>query len=357
MSRYLSDPPVDPIEGQTRPALLLVNLGTPDEPTPRAVKRYLREFLSDPRVVEIPGLIWKPILHGIVLNTRPRRSAEKYATIWRTEGSPLRVFTQRQTQLLKGLLGEHYGSNALAVRYAMRYGRPSIIEALDDLKAEGCERIIVLPLYPQYSASTTATVFDVIATWSAKQRNVPGFRFLKHFYDHPAYIEALGNNIRAYWKQHGRPDKLLMSFHGLPRFTQARGDPYSRQCERTATLLADELELQPGQWQLTFQSRFGRAEWLQPYTAATLEQLGRQRMPRVDVVCPGFVADCLETLEEMALEGKAIFLQAGGREFHAIPCLNDREDWIAALGRIAEEQLSGWLSPKAAPVRNLNAIR
>ena len=353
MSRYLSDPPIQDADLPSRTGVVLVNLGTPEEPTPAAVKTYLAEFLSDPRVVEIPRLVWKAILHGIVLNRRSRQSAEKYAQIWRNEGSPLRVFTQRQTQLLKGLLGEKFGDQ-LSVRYAMRYGRPAIRHVLDDLKAEGCERVLLVPLYPQYAASTTASVFDVIAAWCGRQRNVPALRLLKHFHDHPAYITALSNSVREFWRVQGRPDKLLMSFHGLPRYTYDRGDPYYAQCQHTASLLAAELGLQAEQWQLSFQSRFGRAQWLQPYTTASLQALAKQGVSRVDVVCPGFVADCLETLEEIALEGKAVFLQAGGREFHAIPCLNDRADWIVALAQIVEEQLGGWVN--RAPAARLRSV-
>ncbi|HKO87259.1 MAG TPA: ferrochelatase [Burkholderiales bacterium] len=356
MPRYLSDPPIQQSDLPSRTAVLLINLGTPDEPTPAAVKAYLAEFLSDPRVVEIPRLLWLPILHGIILNVRPRKSAAKYAQIWRAEGSPLRLFTQRQAQLLKGLLGEKFARDKPLVRYAMRYGRPAIEDVLDDLKSEGCERIVVVPLYPQYAASTTATAFDVVAEWCGKQRNIPALRTVKHFHDHPGYITALANNVREYWRAHGRPDKLLMSFHGLPRYTYERGDPYYAQCTRTAALLATELGLKEDMWQMSFQSRFGRAEWLQPYTAATLEMLAAKGLSRVDVVCPGFVADCLETLEEIALEGKAIFLQAGGREFHALPCLNDRQEWIAALAQIVEDQFGGWIQETPLQAAELRSV-
>jgi protoporphyrin/coproporphyrin ferrochelatase len=357
LSRYLSDPPFESSREPTRTAVVIVNLGTPEEPTVASVKSYLREFLSDPRVVEIPRFIWKPILHGIVLNTRPKRSAAKYATIWR-DGSPLRTHTEKQAMLLKGLLGEKWGGDKLRIRHAMRYGRPRIGEVLDDLKAEGCERIVVVPLYPQYSASTTASVFDALAAWWGKQRNVPALRTVKHFHDHPAYIQALASNVHDYWRKNGHPDKLLMSFHGLPRYTHERGDPYYVQCQHTAELLAAALNLEPVQWQLSFQSRFGSAKWLEPYTADTLRNLGgKGGASRVDVVCPGFVADCLETLEEIALEGKALFLQAGGREFHLIPCLNDRQDWIAALGRIVDEQLGGWVEPRPQVLRSATTIR
>ena len=322
--------------------IVLVNLGTPDAPTTDAVRRYLREFLSDPRVIEIPPLVWKPLLHGVILRTRPRASAAKYAMIWRDDGSPLRVYTERQAQLLQGLLGEQLRT-PIVVRHAMRYGNPPIGKVLAALQAERCERVLVLPLYPQYAASTTATALDKVFEFYARTRNVPELRTVKHFHDHPSYIRTLAESIRAFWLRQGRPDKLLMSFHGLPRFSLDRGDPYHCECHKTARLLAQELGLEADQWTLTFQSRFGRAEWLQPYTAATLEALGKQGVGRIDVVCPGFVSDCLETLEEIGIEGKQTFLQAGGREFHTIACLNDQPAWIAALADIARDHLHGWI--------------
>jgi len=326
-----------------RTGVLLVNLGTPDEPTPAAVRGYLREFLGDPRVVEIPRAAWWPILNGIILRTRPKASARKYAAIWSPDGSPLRVHTARQAALLRGYLGQQIKS-PFTVEYAMRYGRPSIDAVLEKLKAEGCDRILVLPLYPQYAASTTGTALDRVAAFVARTRNVPELRTVKHFHDHPAYIAVLGASVREYWREHGRPDKLVMSFHGLPRYTLDRGDPYHCECQKTARLLAEDLELEPARWMLTFQSRFGRAEWLKPYTQPALEELARQGARRVDVICPGFVADCLETLEEIDMECRAAFLDKGGREFHYIPCLNERDDWIKALVTIALGHLGGWVS-------------
>ena len=349
-------------------AILLVNLGTPAAPTPAAVRRYLREFLSDPRVVEIPRAIWNPILHGIILNTRPRRSAARYAAIWTPAGSPLRVYTERQAKLLQGLLGERLKA-PLVVDYAMRYGEPSIGAVLARLKAARCERILVLPLYPQYAASTTGTAFDQVFGALAQLRNVPEVRVVKHFHDHPAYVRALGDLVREHWCAHGRPDRLVMSFHGLPRYTLDRGDPYHCECQKTARLLAEELELADGVWQIGFQSRFGRAEWLKPYTAGVLAELGR-RGGRVDVICPGFVSDCLETLEEIGIEGKAIFVEAGGKALGLLPCLNDRPGWIEALAAIAREHLTGWIpegydrtaaeaagKASAARARRLGAVR
>ena len=341
--------------------ILLVNLGTPDAPTVVAVRRYLREFLSDPRVVEIPRAIWNPILHGLVLTTRPRRSAARYAAIWSRDGSPLRLHTERQAKLLQGLVGDRLKA-PIVVDHAMRYGAPSIAAALAKLKAERCERLLVLPLYPQYAASTTATALDEVAAVLARTRNLPELRVVKHFHDHPAYIGALGDLVRDYWRVNGRPDRLVLSFHGLPRSTLERGDPYHCECQKTARLLAENLELPGSAWQIAFQSRFGRAAWLTPYTAAVLAELGRQGMARVDVVCPGFVSDCLETLEEIGIEGKSIFVRAGGKALHLLPCLNERAGWIEALATIAREHLGGWLGEghdraKAAAAAESSAAR
>ena len=344
-----------------RAAVLLVNLGTPDAPTAPAVRRYLKQFLSDPRVVEIPRIVWLPILHGIILNTRPGQSAQKYARIWTEEGSPLMVHTVRQARLLAGFLGERIRS-PLMVEFAMRYGEPSIGGALEKLKAAGCDRILVLPLYPQYAASTTAAAFDEVANFIQRVRNAPEIRMVRHFHDHPAYIAALASQVRDHWARNGRADKLLLSFHGLPQISLTRGDPYHCECQKTARLLAEALQLPEGQWQLSFQSRFGRAEWLKPYTLATLGEYARKGARRVDVMCPGFVADCLETLEEIGIECKQAFLAAGGQEFHLIPCLNERNDWIHALADIALEHLGGWVSAnwdaaKAKVDRELSALR
>ena len=311
----------------SRSAILLVNLGTPEAPTRAALRRYLKEFLSDPRVVEIPRPLWWPILNGIILNVRPAKSAAKYAQIWERDGSPLRVHTERQAKLLRGYLGARGHAEPL-VEFAMRYGEPSLDSVLTRLKQQHCERILVLPLYPQYAASTTATAFDAISAWMRRTRNIPELRLLKHFHDHPGYIAALADSVRRHWQRHGRPDRLLMSFHGLPRYTLERGDPYHCECQTTARLLADALALAPEQYQLSFQSRFGRAHWIEPYTAATLAKWGKQGIARVDVICPGFVADCLETLEEIGIEGKTEFLNAGGKEFHLIACLNENPAWI-----------------------------
>jgi ferrochelatase len=328
--------------------ILLVNLGTPDAPTPQAVRAYLKEFLSDPRVVEMPRALWWLILNGIILNTRPKKSAAKYASIWLKEGSPLRVYTDKQATLLQGYLSQRTKAS-FVVDYAMRYGNPGIPQALRKLREQNCQRILLVPMYPQYAASTTATVCDIVFDELKRMRNMPALRTVRNFHDHPGYIKALANNINDYWMKHGRPEKLLMSFHGLPEYTLKKGDPYHCECHKTSRLLAQELGLKPEQYAVSFQSRFGRHEWLKPYTAATLKELGQQQTKRLDVICPGFVADCLETLEEIAQEGKEEFQHAGGGEYHYIPCLNDRNDWMHALTDLVLDNLHGWLiEPNAA---------
>lgn len=321
-------------------AVLWCNLGSPDAPTATAVRSYLAAFLGDPRVVEIPRALWALILHGIILRTRPAKSAVKYASIWTPEGSPLKIWTRKQALLLAGWLGER--GHRVEVRDAMRYGQPSIGSQLDQLKADGATRVLVLQAYPQYSATTTASVIDDINAWSARVRRLPEFRFVNDYHDDPLYIDALALSVEHHWQRNGRPDQLVMSFHGIPERNIRLGDPYQAQCLATARLLAERLRLTPAQHRVTFQSRFGRASWLQPYTEPTLRALGAAGVARVDVMCPGFPADCLETLEEIAMEGRDAFLQAGGKTFEYIPCLNDNPAWITALAGIAERHLSGW---------------
>jgi ferrochelatase len=326
-----------------RTAVLLVNLGTPDAPTVPALRRYLRDFLSDPRVVEIPRLVWWPLLHGVILNTRPAKSASKYASIWMPEGSPLAHWTAKQATLLQGYLGERgLRPPQLLVRHAMRYGNPSIASVLDELKATNAIRILVLPLYPQYAAATTASVVDAVMAWQRVQRRQPELRFVNHYHDDAGFIDALAARVRAHWMKEGRGDKLVLSFHGLPARSLALGDPYHCECHKTARLLAERLGLAKDEWLVTFQSRFGKARWLEPYTEPTLVALARQGITRVDVMCPGFAADCLETLEEIAQEARAAFLGAGGRGFAYIPALNDQHEWIAALAALAMRHLQGW---------------
>ena len=348
MPRFLDEPP-HRHGSPTTTAVVLVNLGTPDAPTAPALRRYLKEFLSDGRVVEIPKPLWWLILNGIILNTRPGKSAAKYASVWLPEGSPLRVHTERQTKLLKGLLGQR--GHQLTVVSAMRYGSPSIRSVLTHLKATGAKRILLVPMYPQYAASTTATVVDEAAAWMMQTRNQPELRFVRNFHDDPGYLAALEKSVRRHWQSNGKPgpeDRLLISFHGLPKRSLDLGDPYFCECHKTGRLLAERLGLQAEQYQITFQSRFGKAEWLQPYTAPTLKEWGKQGIRRVDVICPGFVADCLETLEEIAQEGREDFLAAGGREYHYIPALNEDDAWIKALADLIESQLGGW--PSRAPL-------
>ena len=340
----------EPAHSHDRPertAILLVNLGTPEAPTPAAVRKYLAEFLADPRVVEIPRALWWPILHGAILRTRPARSAAKYAAIWTPEGSPLWVWTRLQAVRLLGSLGER--GHPVLVQAAMRYGQPSVASALDALKAQGTTRILVLPLYPQYAAATTASTFDAVADWGHHARRVPELRVVNQFHDDEAYIAALASRVSEHWMREGRGRMLVMSFHGLPARSLALGDPYHCQCLATARLLAERLGLKPDEFRVTFQSRFGRARWLQPYTDATLRALARDGHSRVDVVCPGFVADCLETLEEIAIEGRNAFLTAGGTEFHPIACLNDSPAWIDALARLAIRHLQGWPTQPPSP--------
>jgi ferrochelatase len=341
MAFYLPEPP-HKHDQPARIGVLLINLGTPEAPTAAALRAYLKEFLWDRRVVEIPRPIWWLILNGIILNTRPAKSAQKYAAIWRPEGSPLKVFTARLAILLKGHLGERVRQPVL-VDYAMRYGQPSVASRIAALKAQGVDRLLVVPLYPQYAASSTGSALDAVWSTLLHTRNPPEIRTVRNFHDDPGYIQALRQSIEMFWTERGRPDVLVMSFHGVPRRSLDQGDPYHCECQKTGRLLAESLGLKPEQYRITFQSRFGRAEWLQPYTSATLENLGKAGTRRVDVVCPGFVADCLETLEEIGMEGKADFLKAGGQEYHYIPALNDRPLWINALTDLVQGHLTGWL--------------
>lgn len=321
--------------------VLLVNLGTPDEPTPAAVKKYLREFLWDPRVVQIPRLPWWFILNFLVLPLRSGKVAAKYGKVWLKDGSPLRVYHLRQAQMLKGYLGERFKA-ALPVVGAMRYGSPSIAEGLEALKSRGCERVLLFPLYPQFSHSTTTSVKDVVPALLKRVGYAPSVKLLKEFHAHPAYAKAIARNINEYWMKHGRPDKLVMSFHGLPRAMVDAGDPYEQQCHASGQLIATELGWNDARTIVTFQSRFGRQEWIGPATDEMLASLGEAGTGRVDVVCPGFAADCLETLEEIAIEGRRTFLEAGGKEFHYIPSTNDTPAWMTALAAVAGDFLEKW---------------
>ncbi len=353
-SPYRSEPAYR--HGQAgRTGILLCNLGTPDAPTPAAVRRYLGQFLSDPRVVEIPRAVWLPILHGIILRVRPARSARKYASIWTPEGSPLKVWTERQAKALGTALAA--GGHDVVVRYAMRYGNPSIASQLDALKADGATRILVVPAYPQYSGTTTASVCDAVYAWAAHTRSIPELRFVQRYHDDEGYIAALARRIRAHWTAQGQPDQLVMSFHGVPERTLHLGDPYHCECHKTARLLAAALGLERDRYKVTFQSRFGKAKWLEPYTEPTLVALAQAGTQRVDVVCPGFTGDCLETLEEISMEAREAFLHAGGKVFNYIPCLNDDPAWITALAGIAARHLAGWPTHGAPDSAALAASR
>ncbi|MDR1529524.1 MAG: ferrochelatase [Burkholderiales bacterium] len=316
--------------------VLLTNLGTPDAPTVGALRAYLAEFLSDRRVIETPRLLWLPILHGVVLRMRPAKSAEKYRQIWSKDGSPLMVYSIKQRDLVRGYLGEALKKEGLkpdsvAVEIGMRYGNPSIAKGLDTLRVAGATSIIVLPLYPQYSASTTGSTFDAVVQHMTRIRNVPEITILNGFHNHFSYLDALRKRLLHFWKGEGRPDHLLFSFHGAPEQTRRDGDPYHDQCQETARLLMEMLPFKDVAWSVAFQSRFGKARWIQPYTTEVLTKLAQKGVKRVDVICPSFVSDCLETLEEIGIGERKIFLKAGGKEFNLVPCLNDTHPWIVAL--------------------------
>ena len=320
--------------------ILLANLGTPDAPTPEAVRRYLAEFLWDPRVVEIPRPLWWPILHGVILRVRPARSARKYQVIWTPEGSPLLVVARRQAAAVAAQLAERC-PGPVRVAVGMRYGNPSIPAALAELRAAGVRRLLVLPLYPQYSAATVASTFDAVAAELRTWRWLPELRFVAHYHDDPGYLDALAARIRAA-RAEQPGERLLFSFHGLPRRNLLAGDPYHCQCHKTARLVAERLELESDAWAVAFQSRFGRAEWLRPYTSVLLGDWAKSGIKSVDVACPGFAADCLETLEEIAIENRRTFLEAGGERYRYLPALNDAPAHIGALVDIIRHHAAGW---------------
>ncbi len=332
------------LPSSARAGLLLVNLGSPDAPTPAALRRYLAEFLADPRVVEQPRWLWLPLLHGVILRVRPARSAAAYREIWTEEGSPLIAISRRQEAALREALADA----GVEVALAMRYGAPSVRDGLRALRQAGCERMLVLPLYPQYSATTTASVFDAVADELKQWRRVPALRFVDGYHAHPAYIAALAARIRAHRERHGRGERLLISFHGIPERYAKAGDPYPEQCAATARLLREALGLDEHEAPMSFQSRFGREPWLSPYTDETLQRLAGEGVRSVDVVCPGFAADCLETLEEIAMQNRDVFLAAGGEAFRYIPALNDDPAHVRALAGIAREQMADWLGDQPA---------
>jgi len=331
-------------DDEKRPiGILLVNLGTPDAPDRASVRRYLAEFLSDRRVVERHPAIWKPVLHGIILRTRPKRSAAAYQKIWEENGSPLLLFSQQQQQALQQHLDTSSDSgDGYRVALAMRYGSPSIADGLKQLRDQNARKILVLSLYPQYSATTTASIFDEVSARLREWRWIPEMRFINSYATDPAYIDALADSITSYWDQQQRSQKLLLSFHGIPQEYIDSGDPYADECRQTASLLAEKLSLSDNQWLLTYQSRLGPTQWLQPYTDATIEKIAGDGIESLDVVCPGFSVDCLETLEEIAMENRDNFIRAGGKTFHYIPALNDNPAHIAMMAELVSKHTRGW---------------
>lgn len=331
------------IEHKGKPAIgvLLVNLGTPEAPTPPALRSYLKQFLSDPRVVEMNRPLWWLILNLIILNVRPKKSAHAYQSVWSDAGSPLMQYSLLQKKKLQQALEQQFEKD-IYVELGMTYGSPSMAQAMSNLRDKNCTKLFVLPLYPQYSGSTTGAVSDalfaVLKTW----RRVPDLRLLTSYHDNPFYIAALANSVREHWEKHGRAEKLMMSFHGIPKRYFENGDPYPCHCRKTARLLAENLGLEEHQWQLSFQSIFGREEWLKPYTSEQLKAWGKEGIKDVDVICPGFAADCLETLEEIKVENRGYFIEAGGQDLRYIPALNDRDDHIQALVNLVSQECVGW---------------
>ena len=326
----------------TRVGVLLTNLGTPQAPVKKHLRAYLKEFLSDPRIVEIPRLLWWFILHGFILNFRPARSAASYRTVWTDQGSPLLFHTQDQAEALQDALCQQFGDKVI-VDFAMRYGEPSITDVVQGMLQRGVGKLLVLPLYPQYCGATTGSTFDALAADFTRRRWLPQLRFVNHYHDHAAYISALADSVKAYRAEHGSADKLLFSYHGVPQRYTDEGDPYYRECLETTQLVADVLGLDETDYLITFQSRFGREEWLQPSTDETLKGLPAQGVKSVQVICPGFAADCLETLEEVGVENRDYFLAAGGERYQYIPCLNSEPGHISALTALVSGHLAGWL--------------
>ncbi|MFK8048709.1 MAG: ferrochelatase [Halioglobus sp.] len=323
--------------------VLISNLGTPEAPQPRSLRRYLKEFLSDPRVVEVPRLIWWFILNGVILNIRPRRSAKAYAKVWTPAGSPLMEHTRAQADALATHLSMQFGEQVI-VDFAMRYGQPSVTRTIQGLIDRGVTRLLVLPLYPQYSGATTASTFDALADDFKRRRLLPEFRFVSHYHDYPPYIQALANKIKAHWETHGRAQKIIFSYHGVPQSYLDSGDPYHCECYKTTRLVAEQLGLEEAEYTTTFQSRFGAQEWLKPYTDKVLQALPGEGVKSVQILCPGFSADCLETLEEIDEENRGYFTEAGGERFEYIPCLNSDEQHIEALYSLVTDNIQGWVS-------------
>lgn len=335
--------------------VLLTNLGTPDAPTPKALKKYLKQFLSDPRVVEVPRLIWWCILNFVILNIRPKRSAHAYSTVWTEDGSPLMLHTQNQTNAVKNALEKKYG-DSIIVDFGMRYGNPSIESKLESMLSQGARKVLLLPLYPQYSGSTTGSTFDAIADDFKQRRWLPDFRFIAQYHDNPEYIAAIGDKIKQTWEKSGKAQKLLFSYHGIPKRYLINGDPYHCQCHKTSRLVADYLGLNNDEYLTTFQSRFGREEWLKPYTDHTLMDLPKQGIKSVQMVCPGFSSDCLETIEEIGVENRQYFMEAGGESYEYIECLNSDDNHITMLTNLIEANLQGWSLPSGEDIALRNKL-
>jgi len=326
-------------DGDAPLGVLLTNLGTPDAPTAQALRRYLGEFLADPRVVEMPRWLWKIILHGVILRLRPRKAAHAYQQIWTPEGSPLLNIAQQQRDAIEKCLNQRV---SMKIELGMRYGTPSIPQALENLQNAGVEKLLILPLYPQYASATVGSTFDAVSKTLQHWRWIPQLRFISNYHDWDFYIKALAHSIETHWEKNGQTQKLLFSFHGIPKQTFLAGDPYFCHCQKTARLVAEQLHLKKEDYLVTFQSRFGRQEWLQPYTDKTLEQLPKQGISSVSIICPGFSADCLETLEEIDQQNRQLFFKNGGETFYYIPALNAQENHIKALSELILHHLQGW---------------
>ena len=337
---------------KAKTGVLIVNLGTPDAPDTKSVRRYLKEFLWDPRVVEVPRPIWWFVLNFIILNTRPRKSAKAYQKVWTEDGSPLMSISKEQTAAISESLKAAFGDEVV-VDLAMRYGSPSIGSVLKGMQERGVRELLIVPMYPQYSATTTASIFDEVTDQLKRWRWLPELRFINHYHDNPDYIEALANSVESWRAEHGGADKLLMSFHGVPEEYFHKGDPYHCECHRTGRLLAERLGLKEGEWQISFQSRLGPKQWLSPYTDQTLEKLGEEGVKSVQVICPGFAADCLETIEEIGMENRDTFLEAGGERYEYIACLNAQPNHISMLSSLIQKHLGGWVSHTQDPEETL----
>ena len=325
---------------EDKTGILLTNLGTPDAPTAKAVKPYLKEFLSDPRVIELPKFFWQIILRGIILQIRPRRSAKIYKSVWTKEGSPLLQISEKQINFLKKELNVSYPNTVFVL--AMRYGNPSIENALKELRRKQVRRLLVFPLYPQYCAATTASTFDAVTNVLQKTRWIPELRFINQYFEEEAYIKALAHSIQQFWNKNGKPQKIVFSYHGIPKKYHTQGDPYHCFCLKTTRLVKEYMQLSDEEVLTTFQSRFGRQEWLQPYTSQTLKELPSQGIKKINIISPGFSADCLETLEELEVENREYFEKAGGEDYHYIPCLNDNSMHIDMMEHLINKHTQGW---------------